>query len=562
MQRTNLALGLTVSSFVFLMLASMPLGFDQHHSGLILSSVQEFGIAMDRGEAYPFNQYGPAWILIFHFLSVGLPTQTTFLTLKFIGMIFVITTLAITYTLARNFLNASWSLFSVLLMCITYPFFDGFLPWPSLVVMPVIPYVTHVLVRLQTNSHLLTAATALEIGIIGILTGITLFTRAQIGVLLMVAVFLFLVLAQKKNKRILLLLFAGGLLISLSSVSILLAAKGWLESAIYDSFVMGLMYVLGDKSTFPFPSRTIILCFCILVALIYFQKKSTNKRIPGQKEFPKNKLMIACFVAIGLVALIGWIDRIFHRLWISTLLAVLILSLSSLMDRPSKMAQSLMRPETTLVMFSAVAFVQIWPLFDQMHAWWGISPLVVLVVVRFRYFWGRCLPISGLSARFIFASAAITFMLLTSLRIALSYSESRQFEIPGLKGNYASEQIVSEVSTIDAFFHENIPDEAEVLNLCPDGNLFFSDRRYQSSARNIVFWSTMKDNSNLMDDINDSSPGYLVVCNYTPFSTQLYDFFALQRKVIRDTLPDRIIVNELSITPSKKITIYAPANQD
>ena len=122
-----------------LILVSFPLGFDQHHSGLILSSLNEYKTASSSGTAYPFNQYGPAWTLIFNSLLFLAPQNYYFLCIKFVGLTFISLTFFAHYKLSRLFLNSEWSILSIGWILFTYPFFDGFLPWPSLIVMPIVP---------------------------------------------------------------------------------------------------------------------------------------------------------------------------------------------------------------------------------------------------------------------------------------------------------------------------------------------------------------------------------------------------------------------------------------
>jgi hypothetical protein len=170
-----------------LTVVSLPLGFDQHHSGLILSSLNEFNQAMNSAKDYPFNQYGPAWILIFHFAIFLVPASYYFLAAKLFGLLLVFASLAATYKLAGYFLDRFWRLISIGFILITYPFFTGFLPWPSLVVMPIIPIVTLVLVRFVLSGNDSIPPSKIEFLSLGFLLGITILTRAQIGAALIFA---------------------------------------------------------------------------------------------------------------------------------------------------------------------------------------------------------------------------------------------------------------------------------------------------------------------------------------------------------------------------------------
>ena len=542
----------TLIGLGLLAILSLPLGFDQHHSGLMLSTLNEFDEAMTSDKEYPFNQYGPGWILVFHIALILAPANYLFLAVKGIGFFLILLSLVATYTLARSFLDRFGSLVAVGFVLLTYPFFSGFLPWPSLVVMPIIPYITSVFVKFTLADIGNPPPSKVEFFCVGFLLGITLLTRAQIGIALILAIFLLFISFGWTRARISIYLTVVGFVFNLCLIMGFLFFKGWLVSALYDQFVLGFMYVIGDKSTFPIPIGTIILVTTLLFAYASTQLKARFSRVQNLliKTFsPLVSALIVLFVTILVINSV----RVFNRLWIALVIATLIICFVKCFRGMHNVGDLFRNPLSVLTLFSAVALLQIWPLFDQMHTWWAITPISVLVILILKgSIFNRELPKTLVSA-FI-----ISIILITSnhaLTVYRTFTSSSEIPIQGLALNYSFNANVEELVLINNYFNANIPQNSSVLNLCSNANAFFDANVFNSASRNIVFWSPMKDNRDLIQDIENSTPTYIIACDFTPFSSQLYNYDTLQDQMTKSVFKKSEIKSVLSLSDSRKVSI-------
>jgi len=134
---------------------------------------------------------------------------------------------------------------------------------------------------------------------------------------------------------------------------------------------------------------------------------------------------------------------------------------------------------------------------------------------------------------------------------------SSEIRIQGLSKNYTFNANANEMKRINNFLLREIPKSSSVLSLCSNGNAFFDPTLFDSAARNIVFWSLMKDNPNLIRDIEESRPTYIISCNYTPFSSELYDYYALQSGLIEKIMENGEVKSMLALSNLRNISIIA-----
>jgi hypothetical protein len=554
--RTNLRVAYSILIvLVLLTVFSLPLGFDQHHSGLILSSLNEFNRAMYSAKEYPFNQYGPAWILIFHFALFFAPASYYFLAAKLVGLLLVFVSLLITYKLAGYFLDRFWQLVTLGFILITYPFYTGFLPWPSLVVLPIIPFATLVLARFVLDKTSSTPHWRTEFLCLGFLLGVTILTRAQIGVALIVATFTVLLFQGWGKAKYAIYMTLAGFALNLLIILGYLHSRGWLTSALYDEFVMGFTYVIGDKSTYPFPKGTIILVTLILFTYAYLRHKDNLSKISVMIEKILSPVVISGFLVLFTLLFIVSV-RLFNRAWISFVISVLLIFLFKFLSDIRRIGNPFQNPQNVLFLFSGVALLQIWPLFDQMHTWWALTPVSILTSISLK----NTIFIRKLDKTITSAIYISIFLLISNhtLDVYRTYSSSSEIQIQGLALNYTFSANAKEMKKINDFLEREIPKNSSVLNFCSDANAFFAPRLFESASRNIVFWSPMKDNPNLIRNIEESRPTYIISCNYTPFSSQLYDYYTLQANLIDKVLVKSEVKSVLQLSNSRKISIIAP----
>ena len=63
------------------------------------------------------------------------------------------------------------------------------------------------------------------------------------------------------------------------------------------------------------------------------------------------------------------------------------------------------------------------------------------------------------------------------------------------------------------FFINNIPQNASILNLCGDSDVFFDSKRVDSASRYFVYWPTMNTSKRIQEEIFTSKPEYVLFCD-------------------------------------------------
>lgn len=162
-----------------------------------------------------------------------------------------------------------------------------------------------------------------------------------------------------------------------------------------------------------------------------------------------------------------------------------------------------------LVLLSICSFTQIVPLFDQMHFWWGFSPLVILIVyvIQERLLKPQTLMIPLRSA----------FVLLTSLALIMNmFGIFRQIESVKEMMDPAIGSAVylndATDNTISIFLNKNINPRSTVLSLCPNSNAIFSLKSSRSAIREFVLWSPTFSFSKYKNSFLNADFDFIVSC--------------------------------------------------
>jgi hypothetical protein len=522
---TNIFLGLLKrnkihSALILLLLVYwLPIlrfGFDPHHDGLIVASVTN----LDFGDtAVPFNQYGPAWFIILKLATILVPDNYLFLTLRLVTLFFYLISFLATYSLSRKYLSRRYSLAVVIVLLAIQPFVTDFnsdmIPWPSALSMFLIPMVGFLMVncdestsRKGFNGNLLIA---------GSLVMITTLTRVQIGLALLITVFILLGTYRRWKS---LLYFLVGFVTSFLIAFAVLAHLGWVRSLVNDVIGFGSTYALGDRATFPKPIWTFLLTIGFVISYLGFQRFL----VPSAQVFnPASIVSVALLVLFGgyLILIerklnpIQTLTVLFRRLWISGLLAAAILGLFLL---AYKMLKDKKLPDfkiSLLVATSLVAQLQVWPLFDQMHAWWSATPCVILAAVLLK----SLNPLDSLSERnkTIYEYALLGVVsLIASVTFISTMTHSRvPLQINGFSGILISEVEGAELADVNEYLQSQIDPKDRVLNLCTNANVFFDPEMMpKSSSRSFVFWTPMFDLAHLRKDILESNPTKVIACSF------------------------------------------------
>ena len=215
-----------------------------------------------------------------------------------------------------------------------------------------------------------------------------------------------------------------------------------------------------------------------------------------------------------------------------------------------------------LLLLSLASQIQIFPLFDQMHFWWGSIPGVVLVVLFSFEKFGPL--INGESRQqATLAVFLVVAVLSNALPMINQLSEARvQFPTEISRRLYVPESQAVAERKLQNFFQKEIPSGSRILNLCENANVFFADRTYSSASRVFVFWVNMPNDSLIMREINDSKPNVVLTCTMNRVSELQGKSERIQQKVLDSVLSTEKSSVSYRVDPSQTWTIWKPTMRE
>jgi hypothetical protein len=151
---------------------------------------------------------------------------------------------------------------------------------------------------------------------------------------------------------------------------------------------------------------------------------------------------------------------------------------------------------------------QIYPLFDIMHAWWGLTPILIILANQLDIAITRHNLLWNLTPAVVLASIAL--IATHGMGMMAPSSEVDQRDLRLIRLDPASAKSYNELSE---FFAEQIPDGSSVLNLCEDGRIFFRPDYVQSESRYFIYWSVMEKVEEMRNSLLNSKPDYVVRCS-------------------------------------------------
>jgi hypothetical protein len=505
-----------VSISLLLLLAPAFINFDAHHDGLILTTTLELKRAISHGNPWPFNQYGQFWAFPFALIALVVPNSYLFLSIRLLTFLYYILTTYLLTKISSRFLPENYARVPVVIFLIAQPFALGlnssFLPWPSALCMLL---VTFILERL-TNNH----STLVKQNGSGFLVGILVFlltgTRLQVGLISFLGIGALLILHREIR---VFLFFLGGFSVSLIAFELFMFQRNWLYESFYDSVVFSSQYVSGDTSTYPWPRVTMILSLSILVAL--YVLKSTLKRTLIPAFFSKKFLIISLIIPLVAIIILGnlssidffsWVTLLTRRSWISLSIAILLLAVISHFSNSKKLKNVFNKNNynyNMLILISVCSFTQLFPLFDQMHFWWGFSPLIVLMVVLIKnQTSGHAGLNSLLKPLYIFFSTVL--ILINSIGVVLQlHSIEGKLNSTIARGIFVSDTTDNDIAS---FLNREIPPSSSILSLCPNSNALFSLKKSFSSIRGFVLWSPTFEFDEYRDSFFNADFDFVVSC--------------------------------------------------
>ena len=543
------------------------IGFDSHHDGLILTTVNMLHDSFRDKSAWPFNQYGPFWAMPFTLLTYSIPDTLIFTALRIITVGFYLLTGFLIFYCAKIISSTRVAFLSLLIFFLSQPFVTDFgsdlVPWPSAVIMPMFTLAVLLILRIQV--HQITSRQVKYYSfLLGIIVSGILFSRAQIGILLLISVF-FLFLIQRHNIAIsfFTLSFFSFTLIFLTFLNYF----GWLSDALNDEFIFGSLYLRGDTSTYPTPIFTLI-GVSTFVLILNFGKKFLVLVI--EKFSPKQLVFLLCgSLSLILIALftilnsrnidsLAILSVVSRRLWISYFLAVIIFSVFSQLKKAcviserSKSENSTFMNRNALVLLSVVGQLQIYPLFDQMHFWWGSVPAVILTVVVTKETLIDPIFSSNFKNRFISVFLVVTTLLsLTQVTGQITKPFAR-YPQEIVKYLWASPSVSNEQERLQEFFHRNIPKGSSILNLCANSDVFLSETDFRSSSRIFVLWPNITEIASMKQSMIYSMPDIVLTCSLSRIPSLQKSSELVQQEILFQSLKSPKVFATLNF--SQKVT--------
>ena len=541
------------------------IGFDAHHDGLILTTIEMLHDSIRNNGEWPFNQYGPFWAMPFTVLTYALPSEWIFVVIRLITVGFYLLTGFLIYHCAKIICTKRIAFLSVLIFFLSQPFVTDYgsslVPWPSAIIMPLYVLVTILFLRI----HLITEITRqvkIYSFILGSIVSGIFFSRAQVGFLLFFAVaFLFLL----KHRLLEVLLFALGFLTFTLILFSTLVHFGWLSDAINDEFIFGSLYIRGDTSTYPTPYFTFIgiTIFLLLLnfgkrALVFVEEKYSPKLLISVL-FGSLCIVFATFSMflnsrdIDSLAILAVISR---RFWISYYLAVIIFAVFGQLRKTynsykSNAADNIsLYARNALVVFSLIGELQLYPLFDQMHFWWGSVPAVILTVVVTKE------TLIDDSTFFNFRNKilgafliAVTLLSLIQMTGQLSKTNTR-FPQDIAKYLWVSPNVSAEQEKLQEFFSDNIPVGSSVLNLCANSDVFFDNREISSASRIFVLWPNITEIASMKQSMISSEPDVVLTCSLSRIPSLQENSELVQQEILYKSIGDPQVFAILQSSPN------------
>lgn len=480
------------------------IGFHPHHDGLMLATIRLLKESLLGNGSYMFNQYGSFWTLPYLFISFFVPDNLLLFFMRVLTFCMSALTLFFTYKIGLLQFNKSVARISVLIVLISRPIGLEPIPWPSTLGMLLVVLLTYVVLLAQSKSEtrhtevLLFIASFASVGLV--------FTRVQIGVISICAVILYLLLT--KSKKIFFYLSSSVLLFAI--YCLILHSFGWLQDSIKDEFLFGWVVASSDLTDRTFPRVSIL----ILVGLGFLNFMIARLSYAYAKfGLLFSTFIFALFFTVLSYSRTEFVTSLYGKFWVGVLFFGFGLSLyQGIRDFNFKKFDNFF-----LISMSIASASQIYPLFDSMHAWWGLTPIAVLLAEWASNSIHR-LRLSSLVKNLVIVIVSFSFI----LPFSSSLLESNYSQVSGtdLSLIFTDQDYAELYQSESDLLYSNMIANGSVLNLCPDGRVFFGEDHPRSSSRYFVYWATMANQNDINRDILESNPDFVVLCtdvaNYLP----------------------------------------------
>lgn len=508
------------------------INFDSHHDGLMLTTINSLRTALSEGQDWPFNQYGSFWAFPYVLFSYLFPSSLTFFSMRLLAVFCYFLSGYLLLRLARSMGYERIGYWVVIAFLASQPYVSDFgsdlVPWPSSIAMPLVLVLTLQIMKIaRGTANVLRLSAFLSGSLISLIT----LTRFQIGIALLIFITGYIAAFFRSSIRWYLLL---GFIFTITLFSFFLQEKNWLNDSLFDGIVFASNYVRGDKSTYPTPIFTFAGTFVFLVLLCAAPKLIVYLKRNAFLNHLK-VIFVGVIFAIFILSIIildkrglnpvDTITTISRRAWICITLATLIYATFTQVYRTLNLLiqkQEIVREVhalNLLIGIACIAQLQVWPLFDQMHFWWGSVPsilVMVFVINEFKNLAGLSFKATTIGRLLLFLAVALT----TFIPWIAQVSQSKHPFISQYIGmvNVSSSQAQNQI-LLQEFLHSNLEKGEFILNFCDNTDVFFDSDFVYSASRIFVLWPGFRDVDQYRESFASAEFSSVVTCSLMQMPT-------------------------------------------
>jgi hypothetical protein len=524
-------------------------GVDSHHDGLVIAIINSTKDSLLRGGEPPFNQYGPFWSVMYATLSLPFSPESTLIVARIITLTIYFLTAFYAFKITQLLKIPGLWMLVALLSLLTQPWTTGygptFLAWPSALSSFLLTFVTYQIV----SSRGILLAKRQNI-LIGASICCMIFTRFQIGIATLFLTLLYFLFNRYRENFI---FFLSSFLLSLSVALFFLNLFGWYQYFLFDSLEYSLTYIQDEFSVNPTPTFTILISAITFLTLMLLKRFSFSISAHQETSFSVLLYMLVALTNVVVLILLlrspdfqEFLIRVFRRLWIGGFLGFALFVMVIFMYRiKNHKINDLLITQIWLVLYGGIGMIQLYPLFDPMHFWWGLFPLIIPLGA---FFLNSLSNVKSVGTSFVFAcliSIGLFTVLIPSAKNA--YSEREIYS-----GGIFSLVRVSEKANLDQkilqdFFGRSIDPHSKVLNLCHNADVFFNSDLAKSSSRFFVYWPPFIRNSDINSEIIRSKPDIVVACSQTHIALATRETELIQLKILASIGIKTDAVDQLSL---------------
>jgi hypothetical protein len=531
-------------------------GFAPHHDGLMLSTISLTRNAVIHHTQLPFDQYGSFWIFIYALPATIFPAAWALILSRIITILLYLVSALFILKIAKFIEKPKLGLIALFLAGISHAYGLDPMPWPSSVAIPLLLATTYLLVKI------LSGANKRRYGIfIGAFCGMLILTRVQVGI----AVFAVCLVVLWMHSKCQVPWLALGVTLFITIFGTILASLGWLNQALTDEFLFGYAYIQSSSADKPHPVFTLLLTFIILGFLIITELRFRYSWLACNWNLLFG-IFLAGFLFSSILLSVNYIfgtsvgnrssGIIIHRFWVSFLLAGILYSVaqavtSFIKSRRKRKVESLEQKITLAIALLAFASeIEIYPLFDPMHAWWSEFPGVISIGILIA---SRSTTTSlNNYIRNLKVAVLISLVVLTTTPFLQGLnSKFTQLSPSDMTGIFMPNPFQSDFSKVRTFYTKNIERGDSVLNLCPDAGPFFLTDYAKPASRVFLFWDPMLKVSNLRNSIEESDPQVVVLCRTGSHATD-----SNVKLILHKVKPQASKVASFEISPASAIEIW------